>query len=169
MRALRLAIVLLALSLLAGRARAVDMGDFYRSARTKDGLLYFVMQRKMERASGDEVGSKLLYDYTYLGGADSVRLLLTLKSRAPYRVDTLRVGGQVLPLNTVFKETDGKWWTSRMEAWLEYEAWERIYGGEQAAVFSLGGGVSYSLSARKWRKLRRYYGSFFEVVRLNEQ
>ncbi len=167
MRYLKVFLALGGLCLFLSVCYGQDMEKFYKGMVGKSGTLYFIRPREMKRASGSGVARKLSYDYTYGGAGDSVRLLFTLESRTVYRGDMLRIDSMAIPLNTVYKEMDGKWWTNRMEAWLLYGDWVRIYSAEKPVVFALGGDVSYSLSKRKWRKLKPYYKVFFEMMEVN--
>ncbi len=167
MRLMKRFLVLGALCLLVVGGYAQDMEKFYKGMVGSSGTLYFVRPREMKRVSGSGVARKLSYDYTYGGRGDSVRLLFTLESRSVYRGDTLLIDSLALPLNMVYKEMDGKWWTNRMEGWLRYEDWVRVYSSEEPVVFSLGDGVSYSLSRRRWRRLQPYYRVFFEMMEVN--
>ena len=104
-----------------------------------EGVLYFVLPRKMPEMNGI-CRKPLYYDYTYLDARDSVSLLMTVTAGRPLVVDSLQI-------TTSLKE-----YRHRLE---------RIYCTKENLR------LDFSDVPRKWEKIRNDFIDLQTLIQLN--
>lgn len=154
-----------------------SMSKFYKSSTTDKGILYFIKPQKMKITEGKKLAAKKLYhDYTYVQNADSVRLLLTLKTKEVFTGDSIYFYNKEskltsYPLKTIYKEYKSHKWVNRLESFLAYKDWYHLYSGDKPAAFFFklkdGKEIHYSFTECKWKKLKTKYQIFYEMLKLN--
>lgn len=154
-----------------------NLKNFYYSTPTKEGTLYFIVPQDFNIKDKTEAADKKLsYDFTFTSGKDSVRMLMTIKTKKPLETDSLFIQTQNnlyrSGLNTIYKEIKKKLWVNRMELFLKYDTWKDLFVSEMPLVLYIkqhGEEVKYTLPVKRWKELKDKYELFFQMIELNSK
>ena len=172
----RLFVLFSLLSCVGGSAQ--NMKNFYRQAKHDEGTLYFVFPREMaccEAGPGGFSGS-LSYDYTYLDARDSVAMLMTVATDGVFEADsvcfeTVR-GAFGFGAEPIYRTAGKREWRSRLRCVVPYDLWAEMYRASEPFVLRVyssksGAGPGFSDKRKTWKKIRPYFGTLQETIRLN--
>lgn len=154
-----------------------NLKNFYYSTPTKEGTLYFIVPQDFNIKDKTEAADKKLsYDFTFTSSKDSVRMLMTIKTKKPLETDSLFIQTQNnlyrSGLNTIYKEIKKKLWINRMELFLKYDTWKDLFVSEMPLVLYIkqhGEEVKYTLPVKRWKELKDKYELFFQMIELNSK
>ena len=140
-----------------------------------EGVLYFVLPRKMPEMNGI-CRKPLYYDYTNMDASDSVSLLMTVTAGRPLVVDSLQITTSLKEyrhrLERIYCKPVKRGWEYRFRSTIDYKEWERMYRESEPFILTLSSTkenlrLDFSDVPRKWEKIRNDFIDLQTLIQLN--
>lgn len=143
-----------------------------------NGMLFFIFPQKVSSVGNSIVKKDLQFDITYLTSKDSATVALTYIADQSIKTDSLKlflVDGETsysAATEVLYIERKSSKWVHRVKFAIPYQMLEELFALNSSPLTviipSKLGDISYSYSAKKWKKQTELMSNIFEVIQLNK-